>query len=109
MKSKHSFQVLVMLVLVFSSFGSSQQVSAGPNSASVLGDAMVINRDLNIWNGTYIGFVSASIHEKWHLVLTESHNFSVTVSTVTGDLVPLLILQDANGSELAPGCQHIDH
>jgi len=103
MKSKRIFQVLVMLVLVFSSFGNSQHVSAGPNSATVLGDALVINRDLNIWNGTYIGFVSASIHEKWHLALTESHNFSVTVSTVTGDLVPLLILQDANGNELARG------
>jgi hypothetical protein len=103
MKSKRIFQVLVMLVLVFSSFGNSQHVSAGPNSATVLGDALVINRDLNIWNGTYIGFVSASIHEKWHLTLTESHNFSVTVSTVTGDLVPLLILQDAYGNELARG------
>lgn len=103
MKSKRLLQVFVLLMLVMSSLGSGQQVSAGPNSATVLGDAMVINRDLNIWNGTYIGFVSAGIHEKWHLVLTESHNFSVTVSTVTGDLVPLLILQDANGNELARG------
>lgn len=103
MKSKRLLQVFVLLVLVMSSFGSSQHVSAGPNSATVLGDAMVINRDLNIWNGSYIGFVSASINERWHLVLTEPHNFSVTVSTVTGDLVPLLILQDANGNELSRG------
>ena len=103
MKSKRLLQVFVLLVLVFSSFGNSQHVSAGPNSATVLGDAMVINRDLNIWNGSYIGFVSAGINERWHLVLTEPHNFSVTVSTVTGDLVPLLILQDANGNELSRG------
>lgn len=103
MKSKRLLQVFVLLILVMSSFGSSQHVSAGPNSAAVLGDAMVINRDLNIWNGSYIGFVSASINERWHLVLTEPHNFSVTVSTVTGDLVPLLILQDANGNELSRG------
>jgi hypothetical protein len=103
MKSKRLLQIFVLLVLVLSSFGSGQHVSAGPNSATVLGDAMIINRDLNIWNGTYIGFINASINEKWHLVLTEPHNFSVTVSTVTGDLIPLLILQDTNGNELARG------
>jgi len=103
MKSKRLLQIFVLLALVFSSFGNSQHVSAGSTSVSLPDDALIINRDLNIWNGTYIGFVSASIHEKWHLELTESHNFVVSVSTVTGDLVPLLIVQDANGLELARG------
>ena len=103
MKSKRLLQIFVMLALVFGSFGNSQHVSAGSTSVSLLDDAMIINRDLNIWNGSYIGFVSASIHEKWRLELTESHNFVVSVSTVAGDLVPLLILQDANGLEIARG------
>jgi len=103
MKSKRLLQIFVLLALVFSSFGNSQHVSASYTSVSLPDDAMIINRDLNIWNGTYIGFVSASIHEKWHLELTESHNFVVSISTVTGDLVPLLILQDANGLEIARG------
>lgn len=103
MKSKRLLQIFILLALVFSSFGNSQHVSAGSVSASPLADALIINRDLNIWDATYIGFVSASIYEKWHLDLTEAHNFVVSISTVTGDLVPLLILQDVNGNEIARG------
>lgn len=103
MKSKRLFQIFVLLALVFSSFGSGQHVGASANSPSAPLDAIVINRNLDIWDATYIGFVSAGIFEKWHLELTEAHNFVVSVSTLTGDLVPLLILQDANGSEIAHG------
>jgi hypothetical protein len=99
MKFKRLFQILVLFSLVFSSFG----VSASPNSPSTLSDAMVINRNLNVWDATYIGFVSGSIYEKWHLELTEAHDFTVSISTVTGDLVPLLTLQDANGVEITHG------
>jgi len=103
MKFKRLFQILVLFSLVFGSFGSSQHVSASTNSPGSLTDAMIIDRNLNVWDATYIGFVSASINEKWHLELTSAHDFVVTVSPITGDLVPLLILQDANGSELARG------
>jgi len=103
MKSKRLLQIFVLLVLVFSSFGNGQHVSASTTSPSSPTDALIINRDLNIWDATYIGYVSASIFEKWSLALTESHNFVVSVSPITGDLVPLLILQDANGAELARG------
>jgi len=99
MKFKRLFQILTMLALVFSSFG----VSASSNSPSSLTDAIVINRNLNVWDATYIGFVSSSIFEKWSLDLTEAHDFVVTVSPITGDLVPLLTLQDANGNEIAHG------
>jgi len=99
MKFKRLFQILVLFSLVFSSFG----VSASATSPSTLSDAMVINRNLNVWDATYIGFVSGSIYEKWHLELTEAHDFTVSISTVTGDLVPLLTLQDANGVEITHG------
>lgn len=99
MKFKRLFQILTLLALVFSSFG----VSASSNTPSSFTDAIVINRSLNIWEGTYIGFVSSSIFEKWSLDLTEAHDFVVSVSPLTGDLVPLLTLQDSNGNELAHG------
>jgi carboxypeptidase family protein/cohesin domain-containing protein/dockerin type I repeat protein len=102
MKFKRLFQILVLLTLVFSSFGS-QHVSASTNSPSTPTDAIVINRNLNVWDATYIGFVSSNVFEKWHLDLTEAHDFVVTVSPITGDLVPLLILQDSSGNELAHG------
>ncbi len=103
MKSKRLLQIFVLLALVLSSFGNGRHVSASTDAPSAPLDALIINRDLNIWDATYIGLVSASIFEKWSLTLTESHNFVVTVSPITGDLVPLLILQDATGAELARG------
>ncbi len=102
MKSKRLFQILVLITLFFSSLGGGQSVSAS-SSAAPLQDPIVINRNLNIWDATFIGFVSAGIHEKWSLDLTEPHNFEVKASTVAGDLVPLLILLDSNNVELARG------
>jgi hypothetical protein len=99
MRSKRLFQTFLLLVLVFSSFGSSQRARASTGSVDQL-DAIVIPRDLSIWNATYLGFVSDSIFEKWQFTFDASHNFVVTVTTVTGDLIPLLTLLDNNGNEI---------
>jgi hypothetical protein len=99
MKSKRLFQIFILLALIFSSAGSAQHASASTTSGDQL-DAIVIPRDLSIWNATYLGFVSDSIYEKWQFDFNESHTFVVTVTTVTGDLVPLLILLDNNGNEI---------
>ena len=97
MKSKHPFQIFILFVLLLSTFGSSQPVKAQSN------DPIIITRNLSIWDATFIGFVSSSIYEQWHFDFTESHNFTITANTVAGDLVPLLILQDSNGTELTRG------
>ena len=94
MKSKRPFQIFILFVLLLSTFGSSQPAKAQTN------DPIIIPRNLSIWDATFIGFVSSSIYEQWQLELTESHNFTVSVNTVAGDLVPLLILQDSNGTEI---------
>jgi len=100
MKAKRLFQIFILLALVFSPFGNSQRVSASSGSVDQL-DAIVIPRDLSIWNATYLGFVSSSMYEKWQVTFDASHNFIVTVTTVTGDLVPLLTLMDSNGNEIS--------
>ena len=94
MKSKRLFQIFVLLVMLFSTMGASQPVKAHTN------DPIIINRNLSIWDATFIGFVSSSIYEQWHFEFTESHNFTVTVNSIAGDLVPLLTLQDSNGNEI---------
>ena len=100
MKSKRLFQIFIVFVLLFSSVGSVQA-----NSVHALAplDAIVITRHLSVWNATYIGFVSDSIYEKWHFTFNESHNFVLRATTVTGDLVPLLILLDGSGTEISSG------
>ena len=102
MKSKRLIQIFVMFMLVFSTTMGSQPVFASTNSMPAA-DAMVIDRSLSVWDATYIGFVNSGINEKWHFEFTESHNFVVTVSPVSGDLVSHLILLDASDNELASG------
>jgi hypothetical protein len=102
MKSKRLFQLFVLFVLVLSPFGTSQPVYASTGSVDQQ-EPMVINRSLSYWDATYFGFVSSSIYEKWQFEFTASHNFIVTISPITGDLVPLLILQNASGNELTRG------
>ena len=99
MKSKRLFQIFIMLTLLFSPFAN---VSASTGSVDQL-NAMVINRSLNYWNATYFGFVSSSIFENWQFEFTESHNFIVTVTPISGDLIPQQTLLDTNGNTLATG------
>jgi hypothetical protein len=104
MKAKRLFQVIVILMLMASFIGSSQPALAHTESLILL-DPVVVNRNLSIWEGTFVGFVSADVIEKWHFDFTETHNFVATVTPITGvgGLVPLLIFQDANGVELTRG------
>ncbi len=101
---RYPFHILFLLVLLFSPMGGVQYAQAGNHSHLAEGpNAAVITHDLSIWNATYIGFVDANTYEKWQFAFSESHNFSVTVTPSSTTLVPLLILMDANGVELARG------
>jgi len=102
MKSKRLLQIFVLLVMLFSPLGSVQTASASSSPAPQL-DAVVIDRNLNYWDASYYGFVSSGIYENWRFEFTTSHNFVVTVTRMSGDLVPLVILMDGSGSELAHG------
>lgn len=95
MKSKRLFQIFILLMLLVGMVGSSQPAKAQTN------DPIVITRNLSIWDATFIGFVSSSIYEQWHFEFTEAHDFTITANTVAGDLVPVLILQDSTGAEIA--------
>jgi hypothetical protein len=102
MKSKRLLQVLVVFIMMFSTMGSSQPALASTN-LNVPNEPIVINRNLSIWDATYIGYVSSSVVEKWRLDLTEPENFEISISVAVGDLVPMIQLLDANGTELAHG------
>ena len=94
MKSKHLFQFLVLLVMLFSMVGYGQPVRAEA------ADPIIINRDLSFWDATYFGVVNASLYEKWQFAFTATHTFTVTVTPLSGDLVPLLILLNGSDSEI---------
>lgn len=97
MTTKRLFQIFILFVLLFSMVGSSQPVRAEA------ADPVIVNRDLSFWDATYFGFVSTSLYENWQFSFTATHTFTVNVTPIAGDLVPLLLLLNGNGSELANG------
>ena len=97
MKSKRLLQLFVLIVMLFSTVGSSQSVGAETT------DPIIVNRELSFWDATYVGYVNDSLYEKWQFSFTTTHTFTVTVTPVGGDLVPLLILLNGSGGELARG------
>ena len=98
MKSKHLLQIFVLLAVLFSAVGSAQSVQAKPDMQTP--DPVVIVRELTFWDATYTGYVDASRYEKWPFVLDATYNFTITVTPTSGDLAPLLILMDGNGTEI---------
>ena len=101
MRSKRLLQVFVLLILLVSPLGSVQHASASAQLQTE--DALIINRDLNFWDATYVGFVTDSIFEKWRFEFTETHSFVLTASPITGGLVPALTLLGATDNVLAQG------
>jgi len=94
MQSKRLFQFFVVFAMLFSVMGTSQPARAEA------ADPIVINRDLSFWDATYFGYVNASLYENWQFAFTATHTFTVTVTPLAGDLVPLLVLLNGSGSEL---------
>ena len=101
MRSKRLLQIFVMLALLFSPMGNVQQASA--SAQLQVEDALIINRDLNFWDATYVGFVTDGIFEKWRFEFTETHSFVLTASPITGGLVTTLTLLDASDAQLGQG------
>ena len=60
-------------------------------------------RDPVTWDTVYIGTLDAYRYERWPLALTERTNFTITATGTTEGLIPLIVLLDANGNELARG------
>jgi murein DD-endopeptidase MepM/ murein hydrolase activator NlpD len=65
--------------------------------------AQIVLRGPITWDTTYTGSVDTYRYERWSLTLTESHKFILTATPTTTGLIPLVLLLDANGNELARG------
>jgi len=101
MRAKRLLQVFVLLTLLISPMGNVRHASA--SAALQTQDALIVNRDLNFWDATYVGFVTDSIFEKWRFEFTETHSFVLTAAPITGGLVPALTLLDASDTVLGQG------
>ena len=101
MKSKYMFQIFVLLAMVVGMMGGGQPAYAQP--AAEESDPDIIIREMTYWDASYIGYVDATRFEKWPFTFDADYDFTVTVEPTSGDLVPVIILQDIDGNELARG------
>ena len=55
------------------------------------------------WDTVYVGSLDAYRYERWPFVLNSTQSFTLTATPTTSGLIPLILLLDANGNELASG------
>src|SRR5215213_5229725 len=70
---------------------------------NTMATAQIVLRGPITWDTTYTGSVDTYLYERWSLTLTEPHKFTLTATPTSAGLVPLILLLDANGNELARG------
>ena len=66
-------------------------------------ELQIVLREQITWDILYDGSVDTYRYERWPFTLTETQSFSLTATPTTSGLVPLLLLLDANGNEIARG------
>lgn len=98
MKSKSLLRIAMLLAILVGLLGTGVPAQAQGN-ASALG-AQIVIRSTAFWDAVFSGTVNSTRYERWSLQLDESNYFSVTTTTVTGDLTPDIYLLDADGNEI---------
>lgn len=100
MKTSIPIRVLLLAVMLVSALGTSTQAFAKSEAAPYL-PAQIIIRSTTFWDATFSGTVNADRFERWSLQIEEASSFSVTVTALTGDLVPSIYLLDSGENEIA--------
>ena len=61
----------------------------------------IVSRGFINWDTQYTGTVDPYRHERWSLILTEQTTFNITVNTTSNGLVPVIVLLNGDGVEVA--------
>jgi len=114
MKFKRLFQIVVLLTLVFSSFGSGAHVRASSNSPRAALDAIVINRNLNVWDATYLNILIFPIdyNIEYHqsaLAMESGSSFSSSFCLYLFNPAFVFSSVDSIESLTSDICNHIQH
>jgi hypothetical protein len=94
MNSKSLIRMILLMALLVSFFGTSVPVSASSLSAQI------VIRSTTFWDATFNGSTDVNRFERWSLQIEEASSFRVTVTTVTGDLTPKVLLLNSEGVEI---------
>jgi len=66
-------------------------------------DLQIVLREPITWDIVYTGSIDTYRYERWPFTLTETQTFTLTATPTTEGLVPLMLLLDASGNEIARG------
>ena len=100
MKLKNLLRVAMLLATLVSVLGTGAQAYAQGNNTNYLGVQIII-RSTTFWEAIFNGTVNANRFERWSLQLVDPENFTVSVITTSGTLVPDIYLLDANENQIA--------
>lgn len=100
MKTTILVRITLFLVMLAGVFGNGTQAQAQGEAVPYL-PAQIIIRNTTFWDATFSGTVNSDRFERWSLQLDETSSFSVTVTTLTGDLIPSIYLLDASENEIS--------
>jgi len=66
-------------------------------------ELQIVLREPITWDIVYTGTVDTYRYERWPFTLTQTETFTLTATPTTSGLVPLMLLLDADGNEIARG------
>ena len=90
-------------------FTNSTTFSKGGQSVGLLKPLLnvpnlqIVSRGFIQWDALYSGTVDPYRHERWSLILAEQTTFNITVNPTSNGLVPVIVLLNGDGTEIARG------
>ncbi len=66
-------------------------------------DLQIALRDPIVSDTVYTGSLDAYRYERWPFTLTDNQEFTLTATATTSGLIPIIVLLDAGGNEIARG------
>ncbi len=103
MKLTRLLQVAVIVAALFASLGTPQLALAQTSADAADETPVIVVRSVTYWEGTLIGYVNPQLFEKWPFSLDAAQEFSVTAAPIAPGFTPIVLLLDANDTELARG------
>src|SRR5688572_2245113 len=94
MKSKNLIRIILLTAMLVSLFSMSAPAQAKELSAQI------VIRSTTFWDATFNGSVNADLFERWSLQIEEASSFTVTVTRLTGDLVPTIRFLNSGGAQI---------
>jgi Cohesin domain/Dockerin type I domain len=108
MRSTKLFRVLFVFIVCASTLSAQVDAYAkGRDQSATPPPVQIVTRSLTYWDAIYVGNVSPTRYENWPFLFASQYTFTVTVTTSSGDLVPLVTLLNGSGGVLATGANFL--